>query len=190
MLAFTSLCGVFALAFDAKADPQGNVSLTIGAAGVGEDRAPDHAEFHLGARGDIMFGRDDAWDFGLGPYVDIGTFAFDEFRFGGGASFHLPVHESFPLVLSAGPFARIGDDDFGLEPGLGAALFWGSRSYNFHGGYIMAAGLSVGYQHVLGDSNESAIFVAAQIDLVVLGLPIIALVNLMRGPSPDAAPLE
>ena len=176
---------------EALCEPQGNAALTIGGAAAGADgEFWDHPEFHLGLRGDVMFGREDVWDFGVGPYLEAGTFAFDEFQFGGGATLHIPVHESFPLVTSLGPFARLGDDDFGLEPGLSAALFWGTRSYNFHSGYNMAAGLSIGFRQVLGGSNETAMLFAAQIDLMAIGLPILALIQLMRGPSSEAAPVQ
>lgn len=175
----------------AHADPQGNVGLTIGGGAVGaEGRFWDHAEFHMGLHGDVMFARDDPWDFGVGPYLEIGTFAFDEFQFGGGPTFHIPVHETWPLVASLGAFGRIGDDDFGLEPGLAAGLFWGSRSYNFHGDYIMAAGLSVGFRQVLGESRESTLLVAAHIDLLALGIPFVLLINALRGPTAEAEPLR
>src|SRR5690606_21838411 len=61
----------------AAADPQANAGLTIGGAGVGTGgEFWDDAEFHLGLRSDVMFLRDDPWDFGLGPYVELGTLAF------------------------------------------------------------------------------------------------------------------
>ena len=175
----------------AGAEPQANAGLTIGGAAVGsEDEALDHAEFHLGLRGDLMLLREEPYDFGLGPYLEVGTFAFDELQLGGGATFHLPIHETLPLVASLGPFARVGDDDHGFEPGLSAALFWGSRSYNFHQSYVMAAGLLVGYRHVFGDSGESALLVAAQVDLAILALPVVLLVNWAAGPSDEAGPVE
>ncbi len=173
------------------AEPQANAGLTLGAAAVGsEDQAFDHAEFHLGLRADLMLGRDEPDDFGLGPYLEIGTFAFDELQLGGGATVHLPIHPTLPLVAAAGPFARVGDDGFGFEPGLAGSLFWGTRSYNFHANYVMAAGLLVGYRHVFGDSGESALLIAAQLDLAVLALPVVLLINWARGPTDEAAPIE
>ena len=137
-----------------------------------------------------MFARDDPWDFGVGPYLELGTFAFDELQFGGGASVHLPIHETFPFVASVGPYARYGDDDFGLEPGIATALFWGSRSYNFHDNYIMAVGLSVGYRASFGESKESALLVTAHVDIALLGLPFVALVGAIAGPTEEAARIE
>ncbi len=173
------------------ATPQANAGLTIGGAAVGNDGAFwDHAEFHMGLRGDVMFGRDRPGHFGFGPFVEVGTFALDELQFGGGATLLMPVDNTLPLVASVGAFGRIGDDDFGLEPGLSGALFWGTRSYNFHANYVMSAGLVLGFRQSLGESKESTLMLAAQLDLAVLGLPLVALINLMRGPTAAAAPIE
>ncbi len=175
----------------AVAEPQGNAGLTIGGAGVGtKGKVADEVEFHLGLRGDVLFGREESYDFGAGPYLEVGTYAFDELQFGGGGSVLLPIHDSLPFVLSVGGFARVGDDAFGVEPGVSGSLFWGSRSYNFHANYVMAMGLSVGYRATFGDSRESSLLVAAQLDLALLGIPFIALINVIRGPTADAQPLE
>jgi hypothetical protein len=175
----------------AHADPQANASMTLGGAGVGtEGQFWDHPEMHLGARGDVLFGRDGVSDFGAGPYVEVGTLAFDELQFGLGGSVLLPVNDHFPLVASAGGFGRVGDDDYGLEPGICGALFWGSRSYNFHANYVMAGGLLVGFRQSFGESHESALLIAAQLDLAFMGIPLVMLVDWMRGPSPEAAPIE
>ncbi|HHH10663.1 MAG TPA: hypothetical protein ENK23_01115 [Sorangium sp.] len=173
------------------AEPQATVGLTAGVGVVGEQGAPpNHGEFHLGLRSDVMFLRSDPYDFGLGPYVELATFAFDEFQFGGGASLHIPIHEDLPLVASVGAFGRLGDDDFGLDPGFAGALFWGSRSYNFHANYGLTAGLLVGYRQTFGPSQESTLLIAAQLDLALLALPVIMLIDLARGPSAEAAPLS
>jgi hypothetical protein len=175
----------------AFADPQANAALTVGGAGVGsEGQFWDHAEFCMGLRGDVLFGREETLDFGAGPYLEVGTYAFDELSFGGGGSVLFPVHESLPLVASVGAFGRYGDDDFGVEPGISGTIFWGSRSYNFHHNYVMAAGLLVGYRYAFGESKESVFTIAAQIDLALLGLPFVALAGAIRGPSSEAAPIE
>lgn len=175
----------------AFAEPQGNASLTVGGAGVGADgEFWDHSEFHVGLRGDVMFGRDESSDFGIGPYGELGTFAFDELQFGGGASVLLPIHGSLPFVASVGGFARAGDDDFGVEPGISGSLFWGSRSYNFHANYVIALGLLVGYRATFGESKESMLLIATQLDLAFIGIPIVALVNVIRGPTDEARPIE
>ncbi len=175
----------------ARAEPQANAGLTIGGAAAGNDgEFWDHAEFHMGLRGDVMFGRGRPGHYGFGPFVEVGTFALDELQFGGGATLLLPVDSTLPLVASVGGFGRIADDDFGLEPGLSAALFWGTRSFNFHANYVMSAGLLVGFRQSLGESKKSSLMLAAQLDLAVLGLPLVMLINLMRGPTAAAAPIE
>jgi len=185
--------GVAALLVPARggADPQGNAALTLGAASVGaEGEFWDHAEFHLGARGDVLFGRSGSTDFGAGPYLEVGTLAFDELQFGGGGSLLLPVDPDFPLVASAGLFGRVGDDEWGLEPGVTGGLFWGTRSYNFHSGYGMAGGVTLGYRYCFGESQETALLLAVHADLAFIGLPFVMLFDLMRGPSSEAAPIE
>jgi hypothetical protein len=175
----------------AAAEPQANAGLTVGGAAVGtHGKFWSDAEFHLGLRGDVIFLREEPYDFGIGPYLEVATLAFDELQFGGGASLHLPIHDTFPFVLSLGPYGRFGNDDFGLEPGISGALFWGSRSFNFHGNYIMAAGLSVGYRYSFGESKESALVIAAQLDLAVMGLPLVMLIDAIRGVSDDAKPIR
>src|SRR5690606_37699380 len=85
----------------AMAEPQGNAGLTIGGAAAGTDgEFWDHGEFHLGLRGDVMFLREEAYDFGVGPYAELGTLAFDELQFGGGLNVLLPIHDSLPFVAS------------------------------------------------------------------------------------------
>ncbi len=188
---FAVVLSALAATTDAEAEPQANASLTLGGAAVGDHgRFWDHAAFHLGARGDVMFLRQKPGDFGLGPYLEIGTLAFSEVQWGGGLTALLPVNDTFPLVASAGAFGRYGRDGFGVEPGVTGALFWGTRSFNYTANYVMAAGLLVGFRQSLGESKESALLIAAQLDLAAMGLPIVALVNLIRGPTAAARPLE
>jgi hypothetical protein len=174
----------------ARAEPQGTVGLTIGAAGRGlEHRLWDQTVFHLGLRGDVLFGRKKSSDFGVGPYGEVATHAFDEVQFGTGVSTLLPITEAFPLVLSAGAYGRYAPVQ-GLEPGLAAALFFGTRSYNFHAGYIMAAGLLAQFRYGLGPSGETSIIISAQLDLVAMSLPFQLLINAFRGGSRDTRPVK
>jgi hypothetical protein len=178
------------LADPAGAEPQANAGLTVGGAAVGpEGRFWDHAEVLLGLHGDVLLGRSRAEDFGLGPFLEVGTLAFDELDLAAGATALLPVHDTFPLLVSAGLAGRIGDDGLGFEPGVSAEVFWGTRSYNYHASYVMSAGLLVGFRQSLGPSREAALLVAAHLDLAVLGLPLAALVNWLRGPTGAAGPV-
>lgn len=176
---------------EAQADPQASVGLTLGAAGVGLDRKIwTGTDFHFGLHGDVLFGRSTPRDFGVGPYLEVLTHGFDEIQFGGGLSTLFPVLDPFPIVASVGAYARNGDDAFGLEPGLSGQLFFGSRSYNFHANYVMSAGLMAQLRYGLGASRETSIVVGAQIDLAILGLPLVFLVNAARGGSQATAPVR
>jgi hypothetical protein len=184
--------GAGAISFTAvaTADPQGNAGITIGVAGRGYDRGIwDETVFHLGMRGDVMFARDDVHDFGVGPYLELFTYAFDELQMGGGVSLLLPVIDTFPIVASVGSYARIGEDDFGFEPGIATALFFGSRGYNFTSNYVMAGGLLVQARFGLGDSGETSILLGAHLDTAFLGLPIVFLIDALRGGSPETDPV-
>jgi hypothetical protein len=175
----------------ARAEPQASVGLTLGAAGEGYDRHLwQRTAFHLGVRGDVLFGRSSTSDFGIGPYAELFTHAFDEVQVGGGVSGLLPVIDAFPIVLSAGAYARKGSDKFGVEPGVAGTLFWGSRSYNFHSRYVLSGGLLAEMRYGLGASRETSIVIAAQVDVVLLAMPVLFLITAARGGSTEAAPIR
>jgi hypothetical protein len=177
----------------ASADPTTTGGLTIGAAGEGLDRRIwRRTTFHMGLRADVLFLRNAVNDFGIGPYAEVLTHAFDQVQFGGGVSGLLPVIATFPIVLSVGAYGRYGDDKYGLEPGVAGTLFWGARGYNFynfHSPYVMTAGLVAQMRYGLGPSRETSIVIAAQIDLGIMALPTVFLINALRGGSRDATPL-
>lgn len=173
----------------AAADPQTAHGLAIGGAAVGANgEFWDHGEFYLGVHSDVLFLREEPWDFGLGPYLDVGVLAFDELQVHGGASALLPVDDKLPLVVSAGGLMRVGDGV--VEPGVTGAIFWGSRSYNYHSPYNMAVGLELGVRQSLGDSKETAVLVAARLDLALMAMPVILLINAARGPTEEAEEIE
>jgi hypothetical protein len=148
----------------------------------------------MGLRGDVLFGRSKQTDFGVGPYLEVGTLAFDEIQFGGGISTLLPITQALPLILSAGGYGRYGGrfgaDPYALEPGVAGALFFGSRSYNFHSSYVWSAGLLAQFRYGLGPSGETAIIIGAHLDLVMLSLPFQFLINALRGGTPATAPVR
>lgn len=164
----------------AAADAQVNASWVTGVCGSGTRDAywQDTCWFN-GVRGDVMFGRTRSSDFGIGPYLDASTAGFEDVRLGGGLTGLVPWHAYFPLVLSAGGYARRDDDQW--EPGLAAWAFLGSRSYNYHSNYIMAGGLIAGLHYGLGDSHETAIVIGAQIDGLLLVLPFVLAYEAIRG---------
>ncbi len=171
------------IASTAEADPQATVGLTMGVAGRGYQRKIWHdTAFHLGLRGDVLFGRNGNHDFGAGPYAEILSNDFDEVQVGGGASLLLPVIDSVPLVLSTGAYGRKGPY-YPFQPGLSWSLFFGSRSYNFSSSYGMAAGLLTQFRYGLGSAKETSIIIGVQADVAFLGLPFVYLVDAIRGGS-------
>lgn len=178
------------LARPASAEPQASVGLTIGAAGEGYDRRLwQRTAFHLGLHGDVLFGRSKTSDFGVGPFGEVFTHAFDSIQLGGGVSGLLPVLDAFPLILSAGGYARKGSDARGVAPGLSAQIFWGSRSYNFHSSYVLSGGLLAQMRYGLGAARETSIIISAQIDVGLLAMPFLFLITAARGGSRESAPL-
>ena len=157
------------------AEPQGNVG---GTAGVTLRDGVEDVRVHLGARGDVLFGRSSHRDFGAGPYGEAMT-AWDDFSVGGGGSVLVPVHEYLPLVGSVGGYGR----RFGgaWEPGVTAQVFWGSRSFNYHGWYGMAVGLSVQGRVGLGEQGERGMIVALHVDGQALALPFLMAYGALAG---------
>lgn len=181
-LALVTLAAV-AMPRSARAEPQATVGLTLGFAGRGYQRKIWHdTAFHLGLRGDVLFGRKGNRYFGAGPYAELLTNDFDEIQIGGGASLLLPVIDSLPIVLSAGAYGRQGPY-YPFQPGLAWSLFFGSRSFNFASSYGMAAGLLTQFRYGIGDAKETSIIIGAQLDLAFLGLPFVFLADAARGGS-------
>jgi hypothetical protein len=186
------LLAVLAVARPVGAEPQVSVGVTVGAAGEGFDHRmwTRRTAFHLGLHGDLVLGRSSTSSFGVGPYVELLTHAFDEVELGGGVSGLLPVLDTFPVIVSAGVYGRKGPEGFGLEPGVAGEICWGPRSYNFHSRYVLSGGLLGQVRYGLGPTREMSIVVAAQVDIMVLAIPVLFLINAARGSSPEAAPLR
>lgn len=197
MLLGVALCLVSASA--SASPPQVALGFTVGAAGVAKDqRLWDETVFHLGARGDVMFGRDGSKGFGAGPYAEVLTHDFGELQTGAGASLLLPVTELYPIVVSAGGYLRIpwqsgpgplADKSYGVEPGIAATIFFGTRSFNFHTSYELTVGLTGQARLGLGESRETSFVVAAQIDMAAIWVPIVFIVHGLQE-SPEATRLE
>lgn len=175
-----ALAGILAAwASTARADPQTSIGLTVG--GVVRDGLPGEGRgggggvsgaFHLGARGDVLLFRSRNSDMAVGPYVDVATASFHDADLGGGLGWLLPVTEDFPLLLSAGGFARDGDGR-SWRPGLEGTLLVGPRSYNFHSWYGLAGGLFVQTRWVPQSPSTLDVVIGAQIDLELIALPFV-----------------
>jgi hypothetical protein len=127
--------------------------------------------FYLGGRGDLLLLASGPGQMAVGPYVELSTVGFHDVNAGGGAEWLLPFTADFPMVLSAGGFLR----GFGVQPaapGVEGSVFFGSRSYNFHSFYGLAAGLFAQTLWVPAWSSVDAI-VGARIDVEIFALPIL-----------------
>ncbi len=128
------------------------------------------ASLHLGARGDVLFLRRHNGEMALGPYVDGATAGFRDVDLGGGLEWLLPLTSDVPLVLSAGGLARDGDGRQ-WAPGVEGTLFMGSRSFNFHSWYGLAAGAFVQTRWIPASPSTVDVVVGVQLDLELLALP-------------------
>lgn len=176
-----ALGAVLLLPAIANADPQANIGLRPGIAGVGEGQWWDRTRFHLGLHGDMIFGRSRNADFGVGPYVEVLTQA-TSLQSGAGMTVHLPTHSYVPVLLSAGAYERWHPDS-GFSPGIAGQLFVGSRSYNYHSPYVMAGGLVAQVRYGVGAVEERSIVIAAHLDGQVLSLPFLLLYEALSGRS-------
>jgi len=160
-----------------RAEPQWSAgALASGCLLGGADDPFQRVAFCGALRGDLLLGRERTADFGFGPYVSLGTAAFDDLRLAVGGSALAPVLEDFPLVISLGALVRDGSA-FGAD----ANLFWGIRSYNFHATWNFAAGLVLGAQRTFGNSAENVVSLGLQIDGLVFALPVLLLAGAAGG---------
>jgi hypothetical protein len=170
--AFIFLTG---LASRAEAKPQWNVGLETGVCTGDSSLSFAKPGWCNALHGDVLFLRRDGRDVGLGPSLRLGTARFDDLRLDAGLSVLLPVFESFPLVLEAGPHLRNLD-----QPGVFASAFFGLRSFNHYGHYEMATGLSVTAERSFTTGTPSALWITARIDGSWLALPFVFGYNALR----------
>jgi hypothetical protein len=158
---------------EAQARPQWNTGLIPAGCIIGDhDAAFERVAFCGQARADVLFLRERTDAFGLGPYVALGSAAFEDLRLSAGATALIPIVEDFPLVLSLGGLARDAES-FGLS----ASAFWGLRSYNFHSGYNLAFGFVLSGERTFGEASSNAISLGFQVDGLVLAMPFLLLVG-------------
>jgi len=157
----------------ARADPQTSIGLTIGGVVRDEQGAGGvSGAFHLGARGDLLLLRSRNSDMAVGPYIDVATASFHDADLGGGLGWLLPMTGDFPLLLSAGGFARDGDGR-SWRPGLEGTMLVGPRSYNYHSWYGLAGGLFVQTRWLPQSPSTVDVVIGAQIDVELLALPFV-----------------
>jgi hypothetical protein len=161
-----------AVAPPARAKPQWNAGLESGVCGSGSSLGFHQLGWCNAVHGDVLFLRQTGRDVGLGPSLRLGSARFDDLRLDGGLSLLLPIFESFPLVLEAGPHLRNLD-----QPGIFASAFFGLRSFNHYGHYEMAAGLSITAERSFVVGTPSALWITARIDGSWIALPFLFVYN-------------
>jgi len=155
----------------AGAEPQASVGLTGGVAVqdvAGSGSAG--ASLHLGGRGDVLFLRDHNSQMAVGPYVDTASAGLHDLDAGGGIEWLLPLTGDAPVVLSGGGLVRNGDGR-AWAPGLEGTVFVGSRSFNFHSWYGLAAGVFAQARWVPASPSTADLVFGVQLDLELVVLP-------------------
>lgn len=164
----------------ARAAPQWNSGVALGAAGTGESFHWSKTKFFGALRGEVLFGRAGPSSVGVGPALELGTAGFSDARFGGGATVLVPLDSALALGVTPGAYVRAAVG--GTEAGVSGRLFFGIHPSNIVGSYAMAGGLVLGVDRDVGASRSSALIASAQIDGLVLALPVILMVEWLRGP--------
>lgn len=159
----------------ASAAPAWSAGWDTGVCGSSSSLGLSGAGWCNAARADVLFLREGPRQIGLGPALRVGTARFDDFRLDAGLAVLVPVLESFPLVLEAGPHLRNLD-----EPGIYGSAFFGVRNYNYYGSYEVAAGLAVTAERSFVAGTPSALWITARIDGSWIALPGIFLYNALR----------
>jgi hypothetical protein len=176
--AVAGLSGFIALnaSSPATAHPELRAGVRTSVCGLGDERRLwQRTRPCFALTGDLLFGRARNGDFGFGPFFEVSTAGFWDARVGGGASLLVPVHDDFPLVASAGVFSHEL-----ASTALGGTLFWGARSYNFHGAYGLALGVFAGATLDLGDRKDTLVVVGADVDAFFFAVPFLLLADAVR----------
>jgi hypothetical protein len=159
----------------ASAKPRWNAGWETALCGTGPSIGFAELGWCNAVHADLLLLRDGNHGIDLGPSLRLGTASFDDIRLDAGLSVLLPLAESFPLVLEAGPHLRNGH-----ELGVFGSAFFGLRSFNYYGHYEMSAGLAVIAERSFADGTPSALWLAARIDGSWLALPFILGYNALR----------
>jgi hypothetical protein len=162
----------------AQAEPEWTSAVVAGVAGVGHDSAWDATRFYGALRGDALFLRTNRHAFGLGPAVEVATVGFSDVRLIGSATVLCPIGEFLAVTLSPGGFVRSSSQ--GAVGGFSGRAFFGVRAYGYTD-YALNGGLLVGFDRDLGGPSQSAVVVGAQVDGLVLALPVLFIISALHG---------
>lgn len=158
-----------------SAEPRWNAGLETGICWSGDSLALRRPGFCNALHADVLFLRSSGHQLGLGPSVRVGTARFDDLRLDGGLSVLVPVFQSFPLVLEAGPHLRNFD-----QAGVFGSVFFGLRSFNHYGAYDMSTGISLLAERSFATGTPSALWLTARVDAQWLALPFVLAANALR----------
>ena len=175
LVAAATFGGIALVAPHAAASPQGHIALRTSVCGAGDERLWEETRWCNAVIGDLLFGRTRNADFGLGPFVEVSTAGFWDARYGGGLSALAPLTSDIPLVLSLGAY---GHETRSLA--LGANVFVGIRSYNFHGSYNLAAGLVASFVRDLGAEHSTIVTLGVELDAFFLAAPFLLIAGELR----------
>ncbi len=159
----------------AQAKPQLNAGWETGVCGASDSLGLTGLGWCNAIRADLLLLRERSRGFDLGPSLRLGSASFDDVRLDAGLTLLLPVTESFPVLLEAGPHLR----KFS-EAGVFGSVFFGLRSFNHYGSYEMSTGLVVLAQRSFAEGTPSALWIAARIDGAWLTLPFVLAANALR----------
>ena len=169
----TTLVGsaIFALSPTVLGAPQINVGVLPAVA-----HASERGIGFFGAiAADTLFLRSLPDETGLGPRLEIASYAFDDLRVSFGPTALLA---GVPIDLQPALSGLLKVNEGQLSGGLSARLFLGFRPYNHTHPYSAAIGLSAGVDQILwGSDDERLYLLALHLDAMWLSLPIVALIS-------------
>lgn len=180
LASLVTVLGIALLSAPASAEPEWSSSLIAGVAGIGTNSAWERTRFYGALRGEALFMRANRKNFGIGPALEIGTAGFSDVRFLGSAVFLAPVGEFLAVSVAPGGYVRSSDQ--GAVGGVSGRAFFGMHAYGYSS-YALNGGLVVGFDRDLGGPAENAIVIGAQVDGLILALPVLLLVAWLHGSS-------
>ena len=173
--AWTLATALLAVPRPVQAKPQWNAAWETAICGAGDSLSLSQLGWCNAVRGDVLFLRETGREVGLGPSLRVGTASFEDLRLDAGLSLLLPVTESFPIVLDAGPHLRNLK-----QPGVFGSVFFGLRSFNHYGSYEMSTGIALTAERAFVEGTPSAVWITAHIDGMWLTLPFVFAYNALR----------
>jgi hypothetical protein len=163
----------------ATAEPEWTSALIAGAVVHGPGSHWD-TDFYGALRGDALFFRTSRHALGFGPSIEVGTAGFSDARFLGSAELLAPLGEF--LAVSVAPGVTVRTSNVGAVAGLSGRAFFGLRAYGYTD-YALNGGLVFGFDHDLTGPREHALVIGAQIDGLILALPVLFLISVFHGSS-------